>query len=296
MRRWAIVFGVAEVVDGDEVDVGALLPGGPEEVPADPAEAVDAHTNRHALPLSSIYPARRDLRASSLRDGCPLRSREALEALEPSVDGGLRRGWPADALASSRSESVGWRSAELGDLSERPAGDSSSPPRRCEPADRRAARSCAERLVRTRFAWSAFASRFASARVAPTTARLARARGPRRARPRSRAARRSCPAPRVGGGMAGPLDHGEAQAVLRREAARKLRPSTRSRYEARGGGCAARSPSRPRAARRAGRRRGSRSARPRRRGGSSSGARPASSTPASFSTWSARGSSPRCSS
>ena len=37
----------AEVVHGDEVDVGARLLGGPEEVAADAAEAVDADANRH---------------------------------------------------------------------------------------------------------------------------------------------------------------------------------------------------------------------------------------------------------
>ena len=36
-----------EVVDGDEVDVGATLLGGPEEVAADAAEAVDADANGH---------------------------------------------------------------------------------------------------------------------------------------------------------------------------------------------------------------------------------------------------------
>jgi hypothetical protein len=39
--------GVGDVVDGHEVDVRALLEGGPEEVPADPAEAVDADLHAH---------------------------------------------------------------------------------------------------------------------------------------------------------------------------------------------------------------------------------------------------------
>ena len=47
LSRWAIVGSVAEVVDGDEVDVGTGGLGGPEEVAADPAEAVDSNTDGH---------------------------------------------------------------------------------------------------------------------------------------------------------------------------------------------------------------------------------------------------------
>jgi hypothetical protein len=36
-----------EVVDGDEVDVRLAFLGGAEEVPADPAETVDANTHGH---------------------------------------------------------------------------------------------------------------------------------------------------------------------------------------------------------------------------------------------------------
>ena len=54
-----------------------------------------------------------------------------------------------------------------------------------EPPDRRSC-SCAARLVRTRFAWSAFASRFARARVSATTARSSSS-STRRRRPRARA-------------------------------------------------------------------------------------------------------------
>jgi hypothetical protein len=43
---------VAEVVDGDDVDVGALLLGGPEEVPSDPTEPVDTDPYRHVCLLS----------------------------------------------------------------------------------------------------------------------------------------------------------------------------------------------------------------------------------------------------
>ena len=49
LRRWAIVVERAEIVDRDEVDVGAALLGRPEEVAADAAEAVDADTNRHVV-------------------------------------------------------------------------------------------------------------------------------------------------------------------------------------------------------------------------------------------------------
>ena len=40
---------VAEVVRRDDLDVRLALELRPEEVPSDPAEAVDAHTNRHSL-------------------------------------------------------------------------------------------------------------------------------------------------------------------------------------------------------------------------------------------------------
>ena len=40
---------VAEVVRGDDLDVRLALELRPEEVAPDPAEAVDAHTNRHSL-------------------------------------------------------------------------------------------------------------------------------------------------------------------------------------------------------------------------------------------------------
>ena len=39
-----------EVVDSDEIDVDPTLLGGPEEVAADPTEAVDTHTNAHCSP------------------------------------------------------------------------------------------------------------------------------------------------------------------------------------------------------------------------------------------------------
>src|SRR5207247_289884 len=40
---------VAEIVDGNELDIGPALPGSPEEVPPDAAEAVDAHLDAHPL-------------------------------------------------------------------------------------------------------------------------------------------------------------------------------------------------------------------------------------------------------
>ncbi len=43
--------GVAEVVDGDDLDVGSELLLGPEEVAADPPESVDAYANCHGLSL-----------------------------------------------------------------------------------------------------------------------------------------------------------------------------------------------------------------------------------------------------
>jgi hypothetical protein len=41
---------VEDVVDGDEVDAGTLLPCGAKEVPADTPETVDPNPNSHALP------------------------------------------------------------------------------------------------------------------------------------------------------------------------------------------------------------------------------------------------------
>ena len=52
LSRCAIVFDVTEVVRGDEFDVGAGRGQGAEEVAADPAEAVDAHTYGHCLLLA----------------------------------------------------------------------------------------------------------------------------------------------------------------------------------------------------------------------------------------------------
>ena len=48
--------GVREVVDRDELDVGAGLLRGAEEVAADAAEAVDTDANGHAFP-SSVHAA-----------------------------------------------------------------------------------------------------------------------------------------------------------------------------------------------------------------------------------------------
>ena len=45
--------GVTQVVDGDDLHVGAERLLGPEEVPPDPPEAVDANANRHDSSLSS---------------------------------------------------------------------------------------------------------------------------------------------------------------------------------------------------------------------------------------------------
>ena len=44
-------LGIDEVVDGEPLDVGPALVGGPEDVPADPSEAVDTDTYSHACIL-----------------------------------------------------------------------------------------------------------------------------------------------------------------------------------------------------------------------------------------------------
>ena len=71
--------------------------------------------------------------------------------------------------ASSRSDSVGCRTRSRATSASRSGSRSSAPVR----VSARIASSCrcAARLVRTRFAWSEFASRFASARAAATIAR-----------------------------------------------------------------------------------------------------------------------------
>ena len=70
LSRWAIVSSDAEVVDGDEVDVGPGLLGGPEEVAADAAEAVDADADGHAdgpLCASSAVDPYRGRRSARVR-------------------------------------------------------------------------------------------------------------------------------------------------------------------------------------------------------------------------------------
>ncbi len=47
---------VAEVVRCDDLDVRLAVELRPEEVPSDPAEAVDAHTNRHSFPPPAPSP------------------------------------------------------------------------------------------------------------------------------------------------------------------------------------------------------------------------------------------------
>ena len=48
---------VAEVVRSDDLDVGPALELGAEEVPPDPAEAVDPDANRHSLSPVSVAAA-----------------------------------------------------------------------------------------------------------------------------------------------------------------------------------------------------------------------------------------------
>ena len=60
LSRWARVLLSVEVVDGDDLDVGAGRRHGAEEVAADAAEAVDAYANSHGvLPSSSCGACRR---------------------------------------------------------------------------------------------------------------------------------------------------------------------------------------------------------------------------------------------
>ena len=43
--------GVGHVVDGDDLEIGATLEGRAQHAPSDAAEAIDADTSRHAVPL-----------------------------------------------------------------------------------------------------------------------------------------------------------------------------------------------------------------------------------------------------
>ena len=43
--------GVGDVVDGDDLEIGAALEGGAQHAPSDAAEAIDADTSRHAVSL-----------------------------------------------------------------------------------------------------------------------------------------------------------------------------------------------------------------------------------------------------
>jgi hypothetical protein len=63
-------LGVADVVDGDELDIGAAFAGSAEEVPPDPPETVHANPYAH---LSSLSCPRR---AILLAPGCPTGTRD----------------------------------------------------------------------------------------------------------------------------------------------------------------------------------------------------------------------------
>src|SRR5581483_9485095 len=47
LEQVGIGLGRYEVVDRDDLDVGAALQRGPVEIPPDPSKSVDAHSNRH---------------------------------------------------------------------------------------------------------------------------------------------------------------------------------------------------------------------------------------------------------
>ena len=83
----------AEVVDGDEVDVGAALLGGPEEVAADAAEAVDADADGHVGDAPFSAEARRPTRAGLRRHSESLPARRAVSRVDVAV-GDVRAATP----------------------------------------------------------------------------------------------------------------------------------------------------------------------------------------------------------
>src|SRR5205814_324162 len=132
---------VAEVVQGDDVDVRTESDLGAEEVAADPPEPVDANADRHAGESIGGFPRRAAVRASARG--------ELLEAMKPPVHRRLA-GWGARPYPELAKRVRRIAKAKLGGLAER-VWKSFEPP---SARNLRAASSCsrAARLVRTRLA------------------------------------------------------------------------------------------------------------------------------------------------
>ena len=154
---------------------------------------------------------------------------------------------------------------------------------RADAASRRAASSCrcAARLVRTRFAWSAFASRFASARISATTLRSSSAEHGVDDSRRERGSPRSPPIPSRTRARARAVATRSRTSSRRADGAEERRRRRASACGPRGAASAAPSASRRRGTRRAGRRRGSTGVRRRGRADGRAADARASRTPAS---------------
>ena len=140
---------VADVVDGDDLEVAAL-------------RATCARRKFRPMRPKPLMPTRRPGHGVSLSRRRVRTSRASLRWTAAFVTRG------SHFAASSRNDNPGCftRSAAISWSS------SGSDPNAPRSSSSRTARSCscAARLVRTRFAWSAFASLLAAARAAPTTA------------------------------------------------------------------------------------------------------------------------------
>ena len=306
-----------------------LADGRAEEVPADSPEAVDANAYAHShVLLSSVsaagfYPPGSRPRPSwghpvpppaisvspqfapelcaFVSTACRLGNVSAPQ-LSARRSRRLSRRW-TDAFveagrqraASSRSESDGWRSRSSA-ISRRSRRKRLEHPATFEPADRAHLEPAPQRVSgrgshgpRSRAgspapAWRRrprFSSSASAASCAPTSARS------------SAIASRPL---RVRDGVASSLDDASARSRRLERDPRETRRLSGLPCAARRGRFAARSPSRRRAPHRAGTHARQHDRATTRRGGSSNGARRASSTPASLSVCTARGSSPRWSS
>ena len=151
---------VSERAVGEEVVLGAPPPA--RRTAAGESSGSVATGRRALQPV--VRPS--DSRLSLASAAATARQRHALR--EPALHAGLRRR-RARARASSRSDSDGWRSRSCA-ASRSGSGSDSAPATRGGGA-RASSWRCAAWLVRTRFAWSALASRFASARISATTLR-----------------------------------------------------------------------------------------------------------------------------
>ena len=298
---------VAEVVDRDDLDVGAELLLRAEEVPSDAAEAVDADPCRHDSPFVSFpiraaesnrgrgsarpYPSPRSRRAglpgdaSGVSQPCArhgdgpgqglTRQRPVSGKLDDAREAPLHRRLGRRRLRARGRARAARASGAAGAGAPPPGSAPAAARARARGADRRRASicSCAARLWRTRFAWSALPSRFAcGAQLGDDGALLEREHGVARAH-RRRAAPRSPPSSsRRRASASARSTTREPHALGVRDRAEEARARPGGASAARGAATAGPRASRRRGTRRGGRRRGSSSCATTCPGGRSSGA------------------------